>query len=557
MDAEFVKPEGNPRWSSLFLLALLGTSAGPPAAWPQQPEPVHIQAAIATARVPWSRWPDFSRHVDDIARLYKAHADQPVWLDPSGLSRAGREALAQLAASGEHGLDPRDYDSSTLDSLARSLRVTPAPAARLRLDLLLSVAFVRYVADLNAGRAPHALPSRSLPPGSLDLAVAVSSAVAGDSVSRLAAAVAPRFAQYRNLRAQLARYRALAADTTLEIVPIAAPVHPGDVYGGTPLLARRLAALGDLPAGATSPAEGRYTGDVVEAVRRFQRRHGLEPDGVIGRLTGAALDVPLAQRVRQIELALERLRWLPPLKAERLIVVNIPAFRLFAFDSAGGSGMPSLHMRVIVGRALDTRTPILVEQLRYLEFQPFWNVPRSILVREILPQLPRRPGYLRDHGMELVGPGDRVQPGVITPTVLHRLAAGDLRLRQRPSPRNPLGRVKFVFPNAADVYLHGTPDSTLFTRQRRDFSHGCIRVEHPADLAAWVLRDHAAWPRDSVDAAMAARPTRRALLTRPVPVVLFYTTAVAVPDLGMAFYADIYGHDRRLDQALRAGRTLP
>jgi murein L,D-transpeptidase YcbB/YkuD len=159
--------------------------------------------------------------------------------------------------------------------------------------------------------------------------------------------------------------------------------------------------------------------------------------------------------------------------------------------------------------------------------------------------------------MELVGPRDRVLGDEVTSAVLRQLAGGDLRLRQRPSSRNPLGRVKFVFPNAADVYLHGTPDTTLFARQRRDFSHGCIRVEQPAALAAWVLRDQQAWTRDSVDAAMAAKPTRRALLTHPMPVILFYTTAVAEPRQGVAFYDDIYGHDRRLDEALRAGPTTP
>src|SRR5688500_14839108 len=168
-------------------------------------------------------------------------------------------------------------------------------------------------------------------------------------------------------------------------------------------------------------------------------------------------------------------------------------------------------MRVIVRKALDTRTPVLVEQLRYLEFQPYWNVPRSILIGEILPQLRRRPRYLREHDMELVGPRDRVLGDQLTPDALSRLAGGALRLRQRPSPRNPLGRVKFVFPNAADVYLHGTPDTALFARQRRDFSHGCIRVERPEDLAAWVLRDLPAWSRDSVHAALTARPTRRVL----------------------------------------------
>jgi murein L,D-transpeptidase YcbB/YkuD len=552
-----------PRWViraplAWVLLSLVAAHAREPA-WAQDPVAANVRAVIATARLPWSRWPDFSGYVDDVARVYLARADAPVWLDDAGISSQGREALAELAAATEHGLDPRDYDVLTLDSLVRRLDLAPAsPPERMRFDLLLSVAFLRYVDDLHAGRTHPAPLSRSLPAGSLDLAGALSAAVAGDSVSRLALAVSPPLAQYRNLRRELARYRALEGDTTLPAVPRVARVRPGDPYDGAAALARRLTAYGDLPADASLPdRDRRYAGDLVEAVRRFQRRHGLAADGVLGARTFDALATPIARRVRQIELALERLRWLPPIGRQRFLVVNIPAFHLFAFDSAGGTGIPSLHMRVVVGKALDTRTPVLVEQLRYLEFQPYWNVPRSILVGEILPQLRRRPHYLRDHGMELVGPRDRVLGDEVTSAVLRQLAGGDLRLRQRPSSRNPLGRVKFVFPNAADVYLHGTPDTTLFAWQRRDFSHGCIRLEQPAALAAWVLRDQPAWSRDSVNAAMAAKPTRRALLTRPMPVILFYTTAVAEPGRGVAFYDDIYGHDRRLDEALRAGPTTP
>jgi murein L,D-transpeptidase YcbB/YkuD len=538
----------------LALLLMLGAGS-PPSAAGQDPAASDARAVIATARLPWSRWPDFSRQVDDISRLYRSHADRPLWLETGGPSRQAREALIQLAGASGHGLDPADYDAAVLDSLTGTGSVTPGGDAGWRFDLLLSVAFVRFISDLHTGRTAHAPLSRTMPDPRLDLAAAVSSAIAGDSIARLVEAVTPHLAQYRNLRLALARYRALASDSSIPLAPVVELVHPGDPYEGTPALARRLSVLGDLA--STAPvAEHGYAGDLVEAVRRFQRRHGLIADGVIGPLTFRYLNTPLTHRVRQIELALERLRWLPPL-AGRLLVVNIPAFRLFAFDTVAATGTPTLHMPVIVGKALDTRTPVLLEQLRYLEFQPYWNVPRSILVGEILPELRRRPSYLREHQMDVIGPRDRVLGEALTPAVLHGLARGELRLRQRPGPRNPLGRVKFVFPNAADVYLHATPDTTLFARERRDFSHGCIRVQRPTDLAAWVLGDQRAWPRDSVEAAIAAKATRRALLSRPMPVVLFYATAVALPDVGMAFYEDIYGHDGRLDEALRAGRTPP
>jgi murein L,D-transpeptidase YcbB/YkuD len=197
----------------------------------------------------------------------------------------------------------------------------------------------------------------------------------------------------------------------------------------------------------------------------------------------------LDHRVRQIELALERLRWLPPLGRQPFVVVNIPGFRLFGFDSAGGTGAPSFSSRVVVGRALDTETPVLYELMRYIEFRPYWNVPRSILVNEILPRLGRDPEYLRRYRMEVVGPADRSLGDSVTDDVRRRLARGQLRVRQQPGPSNALGLVKFVFPNAASVYLHDTPDTELFERSRRDFSHGCIRVEDAAALAVWALRN--------------------------------------------------------------------
>jgi murein L,D-transpeptidase YcbB/YkuD len=314
--------------------------------------------------------------------------------------------------------------------------------------------------------------------------------------------------------------------------------------------------LGDLKAEEAGD-DTLYTGATVEAIRRFQQRHGLDPDGIVGRATLDALNVPLAHRVRQIELALERIRWLPPLGRDPFLVVDIPAFRLFGFEAVGGSRAPSFTTPVVVGRALDTETPVLYELLRYVEFWPYWNVPRSILVNEILPELRREPAYLRAHRMEIVGPGDRPLGDTVTDNLRRRLARGKLRIRQRPGPSNALGRVKFVFPNAANVYLHDTPNSELFRRSRRDFSHGCIRVDDAEGLANWVLRGQAGWGADEVRAALNGAATRRAFLAHPMPVAILYTTAVATPSGEAWFFEDIYGHDRELDEVLRAGAAPP
>lgn len=515
-----------------------------------------VRTMIAQAHHPWARRPDFPRYVDVLARLYASRGDAPVWIAGGRLSSAGVAAVSELGAAAGQGLTPADYDAPTLAGLARGYPHRSWNALALaRFDLLLSLDLIRYLDDLRAGRVRAPFRQSRAPPG-LDLAAGVAAAVAGDSVPRLVAALQPPLAQYRNLRLQLARYRRLAADAPLEALPAGRTVHPGEPYAGVPALWRRLAALGDLAAD-TAASHGVYAEPLVAAVRRFQIRHALAPDGVLGSGTFAALNVPPAKRVEQIELALERLRALPPIGRQRFLVVNIPAFQLFAFDSVGGTGVPALQMRVVTGKALDTRTPLLFEELRYVEFRPYWNVPRSILVKEILPLLRRRPGYLLLNRMEIVGARDLVLGDSVTPQLLRGLSAGLLRVRQRPGPRNALGLAKFVFPNAASVYMHGTPDTVLFAHTRRDFSHGCIRVEDPAGLAAWVLRDQPAWPPPAIEAAMAGTITTRALLTRPMPVVVFYTTAVAVPDGTIRFYPDIYGHDRELTEALRAGTEPP
>jgi len=287
-------------------------------------------------------------------------------------------------------------------------------------------------------------------------------------------------------------------------------------------------------------------------VKNFQIRHGLNADGVLGTSTQAALRVPLTWRVRQIELALERLRWLPHLGAERFVAVNIPMFHLWAWDSIPTNGAPLFGMDVIVGRSLDTQTPVFVEEMRYIIFRPYWNVPSSIVKHELLPALERDPDGLAQRDMELVaGGGDDARPVQLTGDTLAQLREGRLRLRQRPGPKNSLGLVKFVFPNDENVYLHGTSAPQLFHQTRRDLSHGCVRVEDPVALAAWALQGQDEWTPDRIRTAMNATQSRRVNLARPIQVILFYLTAVVMPEDGTVRFAeDVYHHDTRLDKAL-------
>ena len=492
----------------------------------------------------------------------RAGPTDPVWVDTTGGPNASaRDALRLLADAGADGLAPRDYQAAELAEQAAALAVAPGAAASRQpaFERDLEAATQRYLHDLHLGRInPRALGFRVARPGAAapDFAALLQAAAAAGRLPQVVAELRPQLGQYAKLREALARYRVLAADGSLGHLPVAAPVKRGETYRGGAALHRLLVALGDLPADAPPPTD-REDAMLTEGVRRFQNRHGLAADGVIGRATLAALNVPLAHRVQQLELTLERLRWLPDLGARPFVGINIPMFRLWAWDPAAPVGA-SISMGVVVGRALNTQTPVLSEEMRYLIFRPYWNVPRSILRNEVLPALARDPGYLQRNDMEIVrGGGDDAQAVAASNENLAALREGGLRLRQRPGPKNSLGLVKFIFPNDANVYLHDTPAAQLFGRARRDFSHGCVRVEDPVALAHWVLKDEPGWTRERIEAAMAGTSSLRVDLTRPLPVILFYMTAMVMPaDQTLHFVDDIYRHDTRLARALATRRVV-
>jgi murein L,D-transpeptidase YcbB/YkuD len=462
-----------------------------------------------------------------------------------------RAALALLAEAPSHGLDARDYGLASLQrELDASATVTPT------LDRALFAALQRYLHHLRLGRVgPERLEQRfSVAPvaAPFDAGAALHAALAMNDLSLAVHAAVPPLAQYQRLREALARYRALSAHGAWqESLPTLRPSHvlePGVAWAGVPLLHERLAALGDAQAAGTEAS--RYAGPLVDAVRAFQHRHGLQADGIIGSATWAALQVAPAQRARQLELALERLRWTPLLAAPRMVVVNIPEFVLRAYDVRDGRIEVALESRVIVGQAMDTRTPLIGELMRRIEFNPFWNVPDSIARKELVPRLRRDPGYAQSEGFEFVGNAG-VASSVADGATLQAVVDGRLRIRQRPGPRNALGTLKFVFPNRESIYLHDTPSPRLFAKARRDFSHGCIRVEQPLALARFALRDQAEGQEEHLRDALAAVRSSSVALAQPLPVLIAYGTAL-VKRGRVFFFDDLYGHDRALDAALRS-----
>ncbi|HJV96773.1 MAG TPA: L,D-transpeptidase family protein [Albitalea sp.] len=486
-------------------------------------------------------------------------AAEPLWFDGAQPRPEAREAVALLADAASHGLDPQDYAAAAWQqALARAAQGSVDADAIARWDEGLSAAMQRYLSDLHSGRIdPRQIhqnfkPARRDP---FDPAAVLRDALAAHRLADAVREAAPPLSQYERLRDALARYRALvghpAWQQALPPLPRGRAVEPGQAYAGVALLAQRLIAVGDLTPVAPLPSS--VEGPLLDALRAFQQRHGLAADGVIGRATLAALQVSPEQRVRQIELTLERLRWTPLMRAPRMIVINIPEFVLRAYEVRDGRISVRQEMKVIVGKALDTRTPMFDEDMRFIEFSPYWNVPPSIARAEVVPRLRRDPAYFDAEGFEFVAADGSVSTA-LSAASLDAVLAGQSRIRQRPGPRNALGDIKFVFPNRDNIYLHHTPATSLFARERRDFSHGCIRVEHPVALASFVLQGMPEWTEARIREAMEKGESSTLRLAEPVPVLIAYGTTL-VRGGRIHFFPDLYGHDRLLDNALRQRAT--
>ena len=518
-----------------------------------------VRGVIESARHPLLKWCDFPYYQDEMQGLYAPLADGPVWLASGQPRPQVDDVLDVLRDAGNRGLDPTDYDVDLLASRLAALRAgNPLEPHELALfDTALSLAYLRCISDLHIGRITPRRVNMGFDVESkkYDLPDLVRRALAENRIRQTADAAEPQLAVYRRLKAVLQTYRQLAQDGAWPPLRIDATVRPGDAFPDLAALAQRLATLGDLDAAAAAAAQpgSPYTGEIVAAVQRFQGRHGLGADGVLGAKTAAALDVPPARRLRQIEFALERLRWLPDLSGGKFLAVNIPAFLVWGFDSLNAAGRPALSMRVVVGKALDTRTPVFVAEMEYVVFRPYWNVPYSIVRGELLPALRRDPGALAARDMEIVRGFDDATALPATPENIGQLAAGALKVRQRPGPRNALGAVKFIFPNRENVYMHDTPSTALFARTRRDFSHGCIRLEDPVAMAQFVIADQLEWTRERILVAMRGNRPERVDLRRPIAVILFYTTALVDLEGKVHFYDDIYGHDARIEKELESG----
>ncbi len=501
---------------------------------------------VASGRLDDLRWPDFSDFQPSMNLFYQTGGYELAWSRDGKIAPQAFGVIEALKQADSRGLDPEDYDASRWGA-----RI--ANPDLVRLDVALTVSVMRYASDLHLGKFNPGIyhSDFDIRHEHYELAELIRKRVLNaPDVEAVFRELEPPFPGYQRTQAALQRYLALSRQDRSEPLPAAKlPIDPGAFYAGVGRLAELLTELGDLPPDAA--VRGSYSGPLVDAVKRFQLRHGLAADGRIGKSTFAQLNTRLSKRVHQLQLTLERWRWVPHEFARPPIIVNIPEFELRALDENYST---ALEMKVVVGKAYRRKTPVLSAQMKYVIFRPYWEVPESITRAEVLPKVARDPGYLAANGYQVVTAQDRVvSSGAIDENVLTGLKSGKLSLRQVPGAKNSLGLVKFIFPNEHNVYLHATPATQLFSQSRRDFSHGCIRVEKPELLAEWVLRDLPEWTPARIEQAMQGEHPLQVDLPQPIPVLIVYATAVALENGEVRFFDDIYGFDAQLDALAAKG----
>ena len=522
-----------------------------------------LRAIIQAGNLSDLRWPDFSDYQKHLQKFYESYGYSLPWVRGTEPTAQAQQVIGLLLQAEQKGLAAEDYDGPRWSARLARLKPTapqPSEADAVRFDVALTICAMRYISDLHVGKVnpKHFDFGLDVEAKKYDLPEFLQKNVVDASdVAGVVAKVEPPYPGYqRTIQALHAYLESAKQNDGNQLPAIQKTIAPGDSYPGVPQLIRLLRLVGDLPADASIPTDGTvYQGPLVDAVKSFQRMHGRVQDGRITAQTLADLNVPLTSRVRQMQLTLERWRWLPVGLHSTPIVANIPEFRLRAYDE---NYHVVLSMNVVVGKAYDHDTPVFSDNMQYAVFRPYWSVPYSIGKAEFLPRIARDPDYLAKKGFEVVDSRQQVvTSGTVTSDILTQLRAGKLFIRQTPGPKNSLGLVKFIFPNSYNVYMHDTPAQEFFAKSRRDFSHGCIRLEKPADLAVWVLRDNPGWDMDRVRAAMNGSPNQQVNLAHPIPVLIVYGTVIVTEDGLVHFYDDIYGHDAALEKVLAKGYPYP
>ena len=517
-----------------------------------------LRVLTAAETLPELHRSNFGDCRQNVQAAYDAIHYAPAWVREGQATPQALVVISALEDSQKKGLNPEDYDASQWPARLVALKAGSENADTVaQFDAALTIGAMRYLSNLRIGRLnPKPLVfGIDLDQKHYDLPqFLVQMVLTGSNVPEVLSKVEPQYLGYQRTEAALQTYLTLAAEDHSEPLPNPQrAVKSGDAYIGAVQLGQRLRLLGDMPqSAAANPKAITLNGPLVEGIKHFQTRHGLKSDGKLDKETLRQLNMPLSVRVIQLEDSLERWRWLPPDYPRLPVAVNIPGFRLRVFSD---DHTIALRMNVVVGQAFQHQTPVFAKEMKYIIFRPYWNLPLDIVRAEIVPKLRKAPLYLARKGFEATDQDGRVVGGrTVSAATLTQIQSGKLLVRQKPGPSNALGLVKFMFPNEFEVYLHSTPTPQLFDRSRRDFSHGCIRVEKPAELAAWLLQDQPKWTLEKIKAAMQSGPDNQQVnLTRQVPVVIVYLTAIVEENGEVYFYDDIYGYDASLNDALAKG----
>jgi len=574
---------GSIRWPRLVTIVLAGVTAAAiivarkqspaaPTLARQQPavspgqmlSPAGVSALhvmVNSARNPDLRWPDFAPYKMEFAQFYESNGYSLSWFQNGQVRPQGLAVIELLQKADAKGLEPEDYDASRWPSHLARLAQNPSEQDLVEFDTALTVSVMRYIRAVHVGRVnPKEFNFQlDMEDRQLRLAEFVRTNVvnANDPAAEIQK-VEPPFLGYKKLLALLPVYEEMAKkDDGEKLQTTTKTVLPGQPYASLPHLGRFLQLIGDIPPGTQlDPNATVYEGVLVDGVKHYQGRHGENPTGKLDARTINELNTPAAARIRQIKLTLERWRWLPHSFLQSPVVVNLPEYRLRAMNL---DGTVAFYKNVIVGKAYGHKSPVFEKEIQYVIFRPYWEVPFSIQRGEIVPHIQKDPGYIAQHNFQVITPkGEVVTENAVSPEVLEGLKSGHLMVRQKPGPTNSLGLVKIIFPNPDNVYLHGTDVPELFSQDVRDFSHGCIRVEQPADLVAWILRNNPGWDLERVKATMNGdKNNLQVNLTTQIPVLILYGTAVVNEENQIRFFDDIYGYDAALEKALAAGYPYP
>jgi len=481
---------------------------------------------------------------DILLEIYTDHDFDPFWTDPEHV----QELMSLIVQSADHGLNPADYNTALLHELVSRQERSPSAELEAEEEILLMESLLRYGYHRRFGKAK----ASSIDP---DInfrrevfrnqvpAVTIEQALGASSLADFIQTAAPSGPVYRHLQAALSRYRDIEASGGWPAVAEGKTLRKSDRDKRVVSIRKRLSVSGDLPAGSDTVSQ-QFDENLEQAVRLFQARHSLDDDGIVGRQTIEALNVPTEQRISQLEISLERLRWVNQEAADTLVAVNIAGFRVFFYKE----GQLDWTTRAMVGKHY-RQTPVFRGDIAYLEFNPTWTIPPGILRNDTLPAIKKNPNYLASKNIRVIDrEGKTIDPSTVN---WNQYSKGvPYTLRQDPGPNNSLGTVKFIFPNQHFVFLHDTPHREGFEHSQRAFSSGCIRVQDPLRLAELLLDDAEIYPRSALADIVASRKTQRINLSPKIPVVIVYLTASVDPEGKVRFYNDIYDRDQKVLDAL-------